>query len=287
MNSPLGLTIGPYYVHSLLALGRLANIYLATDESLGRPAALKISHTPEYSGQIFCEGRLLAQVNHPAVATVYGIICWEQRGVMAMEFLDGGTLETRLDSDRLSLAEVQQIVEELLTGLDTLSRKQIVHGDIKPANIGFTTAGQFKLFDLGISRYLEDPQADAECSLHFSGTPACVSPEQLCGLPVTVRSDIFSFGVMHYRMLTGTEPFTGETLPALLFKILHHNPPAPSMLDPRIPVHVSAAVMRALAKDPARRFEDGGQYLESLRLTEPEFPPDSAFYAVSEALANT
>jgi len=265
MSSLTGRTIGPYFVKGELGKGGCGAVYYGVDQTLNRIVALKVCADTTISTDVLREAQLLAEVNHPAVATVYAVFVWEQCPVLALEYLDRGSLETRLENGRLPLPEANKIAQCVLEGLQAIHGKEILHRDIKPSNVGLTADGRAKLFDFGISKRARDVTQILNPNAPIKGTPQCMAPEQLRGLPADVRSEVFSFGVMHYRMLTGKAPFGGDSDAAIFYQVMNGNPRPPAELYPDIPRHVSAAVMKAIQKGPEQRFQDTGQYLAALQ----------------------
>jgi len=264
MNSLTGRTIGPYLVQGELGNGGFGCVYYGVDQALNRAVVLKIC-AAAVSADVFREAQLLAEVNHPAVATVYAVFLWDDSPVLVLEYLDRGSLEARLQQGPLPLHEAERIAQRVLEGLQAIHGKQILHRDIKAGNIGLTAEGGAKLFDFGISKHAQEVTQILNPDAPLKGTLQCMAPEQLRGLPATVRSEVFSFGVVHYRMLTGLAPFQGDSDAAIYYQVMNGQPRPPAELRPEIPSHVSDAIMKALQKEPGQRFQDTGQYLTALR----------------------
>jgi serine/threonine protein kinase len=251
---------GEYELVSLLGQGGFARVFRARDKRLDRSVAIKVIRPDLMERQGFVErfrneGIALAKLRHPGIVPIFDI---RERGGLIyyiMPFVQGTTLEARMNRARLPPLESRRILSELADALAAAHRAQMVHLDIKPANVFLE--GDFQtvlLMDFGIAMALTGPIEEPSGG-PVVGTPEYMSPEQARGLPeIDHRSDIYSLGALGYRMLMGRPPFRGQTAAETLAK--HINEAAVPMRDinPTIPKELADAVMRCLSKDPADRF---------------------------------
>ncbi len=266
-------TIGHYRIRQKIGQGAMGVVYEGWDERLQRPVAVKtIDETNESSAarsRLWREARSLARVNHPNVCQVYDVL--EECGVivLVMELLDGLSLADRLLSRRIEASEALKIVRQILQALHALHDLGIVHRDLKPSNVFLTRHG-VKLLDFGLARTTDavisagSEQAATAQSIagSIAGTPLYMSPEQASGLPVGPASDIFSLGSLFYELLTGNQPFQGNSLVDILYAVLHHNPPPLS--GSREVEALDQILRRAMAKRIEDRFASALEMLESL-----------------------
>jgi len=199
------------------------------------------------------EGHLGKVLNHPNIVQVLGTGILDGAPYIMMEFLDGGTLRERITMGQpLPLPTVVNVAVQVCAALQYAHERKVVHRDIKPENIMFTSTGRVKVVDFGIARWATQ---STETSVGvILGTPWYLAPEQAKGLPVDHRTDIYSFGVVLYEMLTGRVPFDGEDPVAVMHKHVASQPQRLTNLNPAISADVEGVVLRALAKDPSRRF---------------------------------
>jgi serine/threonine protein kinase len=261
-------TIGRYSVIRELGRGAMGVVYEAGDPNLGRTVALKTVHAnaigtdAEQAGQRFKnEARAVGRLSHPNIVTVFD--AGEQDGLLyiAMELLDGETLDAHLAKHRtVALDRAIDITRQICAALDYANAKGVVHRDIKPANIILLPNGNVKITDFGLARTAEAITMTGQ----VMGTPHYMSPEQVRGRPVDGRSDLFSVGVMLYEMVTGERPFEGQSITTIMYKIVHENPTPPRALDSTIPAGLSAVIERSMAKSPEERFQTGAALVEAL-----------------------
>ncbi len=261
-------SIGRYKLVRELGRGAMGVVYEASDPNLGRTVALKtilvntIGTNPlEVTDRFKNEARAVGGLSHPNIVTVFD--AGEDNGVLyiAMECLDGATLESHLTQWRtIPLDRALNITRQICAALDYANRKGIVHRDIKPANVMLLPDGTAKITDFGLARTAEAITMTG----HVMGTPHYMSPEQVRGRPVDVRSDLFSVGVMLYEMLTGERPFEGQSITTIMYKIVHETPTPPRALDSSIPPGLSAVIERSLAKSPEDRYPNGAALVSAL-----------------------
>lgn len=269
----IGRTVGDYRVMALLGEGgQGAKVYCATDRRSGRTVALKVlprvsSAGPETAQRFRLEAQAIQRLQHPNVVQVYGFGDVEGLAFIAMEYIEGGSLEKRMKSGQpLDLALVSRWVAEIASALDDAHSQGIVHRDVKPGNVllADATAPQegerAVLTDFGIARFASLRQT---LPGKIVGTPTYISPEQAQGRKVDGRSDVYSLGVLVYEMLAGCPPFSGRTL-ALLHNHVHDRPPPIRRFNPRLSRRTQKIIGQALAKDPDKRYPTAGQFSRDL-----------------------
>jgi serine/threonine-protein kinase len=264
--------IGVYVVDVLLDRGGMGEVYRARDTKLGRDVALKVlpstfATDPERLARLEREARLLASLNHPNIAHVYGLE--ESNGVRAlvMELVEGETLADRLTQGAIPMTEALGIAHQICEALEAAHEHGIIHRDLKPANIKVRPDGTAKVLDFGLAKIAAPPSAAVMNSPTLTvsatqqglilGTAAYMSPEQASGKPVDRRTDLWSFGVVLMEMLTGRRVFTGETVSDVIAAVLK-TPPDWTALSSDTPASVRRLLRRCLDKDPRRRLDSAG-----------------------------
>ncbi|HEX7253948.1 MAG TPA: protein kinase [Thermoanaerobaculia bacterium] len=274
MAFPAGTYLGSYEVLAPLGKGGMGEVYRALDPDLGREIAIKIlppelAEDPEHLARFEREARVVASLNHPCIATIYGIHRGEQGPFLAFELIEGETLADRLVSGPLSITEALEVARQVADGLAAAHDRGVVHRDLKPSNVMITPKGRVKILDFGLAK--SDPfrigSADSVSSTVAAdaatrsglilGTPSYMSPEQARGKTVDKRTDIWSFGCLVYEALTGRRAFEGETVSDCLVAILEREPDWPA-LPPSTPPAVVKILRRCLEKDAERRLRDVG-----------------------------
>lgn len=258
MMEMTGRTIGNFRVADKLGEGGMGTVYRAVDTRAQREVALKFLR-PEIAGQpgvldrFRSEAATLAKLKHPAIAHLDTFFRDGDDFCMVMEFVPGETLETVMQGrGAMPWQEALPLVRQILEGIAHAHDLRILHRDLKPANIIITPAGKPKLMDFGVVQALGGARLTRDGRL--IGTLAYVAPERVQGKPASVRSDLYSVGVLLYEMLTGRLPFeTGSDYELLLAQV-QKNPPAPRELGIDLPSAAEACVMKAMEKDPTRRY---------------------------------
>lgn len=266
----LSLQVGKYDIQQMLGKGATGTVYLAKDTFSGREVALKtiepeVFRDPEfgtvYRAQFLNEASLAGKIRHPHIVAILDAVVEENSGHIAMELVTGGDLAQYASKDKLlPVADALQIAFKCCGALDYAFKEGIVHRDIKPANILISKGTEVKISDFGAA-FLKKSQAVQTVAM---GSPFYMSPEQIEGKELTFHSDMFSMGVVLYELLTGTRPFLGGTLEALVQKILQQDPPAPSTLREGLPKAVDALVLAALMKKPAHRHASWAEFATAL-----------------------
>ncbi len=255
---------GRYRLDDVLGRSGMSEVWRAKDLELGRDVAIKLLAPEADSARFDREARAVASLAHPNITQVYDYGDADGRPYMVLEYVSGGTLETRLQSSRpLPDDETRAIAAGVAAGLAHAHARGVIHRDLKPANILFDEDGRPKLADFGIARMAAGEGTLTEAGT-LLGTAAYISPEQAVGEPASAASDVYSFGVILYRMLTGRLPFE-STDPMEL--VMHHRrtpPPPIHAIRDDAPAALESTAMAALAKDPADRPDDGTALLADL-----------------------
>jgi DNA helicase II / ATP-dependent DNA helicase PcrA len=268
-----GALIAHYRVLEPLGAGGMGAVYKAHDEKLHRIVALKVL-TPESVSdkdrrrRFLQEARAASRLNHPHILTVFDVGDADDKPYMAMEYVEGETLRRKIDAGSLSLAEALEVAVQVAEGLTCAHDHGIIHRDLKPENLIVSRNGYAKILDFGLAKLVESRKAlvtgdSTEKTLlqvktesgTIMGTISYMSPEQLLGQRVDTRSDIFSFGIVLYEILTGRCPFRNENRIDTMHAILHVEPPAPHTLKPGLPAALEQILSRALRKSPGERYQ--------------------------------
>jgi eukaryotic-like serine/threonine-protein kinase len=265
---------GRYRLDERIAVGGMAEVWEAEDLDLERRVALKLLLGAADPERFAREARAAAALSHPAICRLYDYGEAEGRPYIVLEYLGGGTLENRLASgEPLPDDEVARIAREVASGLAHAHGRGLVHRDIKPGNVLFDERGAAKITDFGIARMLSEPTLTEAGTL--LGTAAYISPEQARGERATPASDVYAFGVILYRMLTGRLPFEAESPLELAAMHKRADPPPVSSLRSDAPPELERLATAALAKRPEERPQDGSALLAAI-----EGEPETAATAV-------
>ena len=266
-----GTTLGPYEILSPLGAGGMGEVYRARDTKLNRDVALKVlpdmfADDPDRLARFQREAKVLASLNHPNIASIYGLE--ESAGVRAlvMELVEGPTLADRIAQGPIPLDAALPIARQIAEALQAAHEAGVIHRDLKPANVKVKHDGTVKVLDFGLAKALhgdvggdplESPTQTAAVTMRgvIMGTIAYMSPEQVLGEKLDPRTDLFSFGVVLYEIATGTRPFKGNTSGAILDAVLHQSPTAPVRLNPKLPVEFERITNKALEKDCRLRYQ--------------------------------
>ena len=269
-----GTRLGPYEITAALGAGGMGEVYRARDAKLGRDVALKVlppalATDPERIARFGREAKVLASLNHPNIAAIYGFEDSAGVPALVMELIEGQTLAARIASGAIPPDEALPIARGIAEGLEYAHERGIVHRDLKPANVIVTPQGAAKILDFGLAKALAgdvsaaDPSTSPTLS-HLAtqagiilGTAAYMAPEQAKGKPVDRRVDIWAFGCVLFEMLAGRKAFDGESIAEILAAVVKEQPDWRA-LPPATPPAISALLLRCLQKDPRQRLRDIG-----------------------------
>jgi len=292
MSFPAGSRLGPYEVLAPIGAGGMGEVYKARDTRLERTVAIKVlpeafAADAERLVRFRREAKVLASLNHPHIAAIYGL---EESGgieALVLELVEGETLAERLARGPLPPDEGLEIARQITEALEAAHERGIVHRDLKPANIKLTPGGQAKVLDFGLAKAIvgdvSSPDISTSPTLTAAatqagvalGTAAYMSPEQARGKAVDKRADVWAFGAVLYEMLTGRHPFSGETVSDILASVLKTDPDW-AALPETTPAAIRRLLRRSLEKDPSKRFRDIGDARIELEEAMHGAPPDAA-----------
>lgn len=254
--------LGRYKITGLLGKGAMGYVYKGLDPAINRPVALKTirldfvtdpEELAELKERLHLEAQAAGKLSHPNIVTIYDVGSESQLQYIAMECLEGRTLEDIFRKKvKFNFKIMAQIITQICSALEYAHQHNIVHRDIKPANLMILDNYKVKVMDYGIARVDSNSMTKTGIAM---GTPNYISPEQLKGGAVDHRADLFSLGVVIYEMLVGRRPFKGENLTSLIYAIANDNPEKPSNINPDIPLLFDHIVDKALKKNPAERYQ--------------------------------
>jgi Tol biopolymer transport system component len=280
MSLAPGVRLGAYEIVARIGAGGMGEVYRARDTRLDRTVAIKIlpersASDPEFRDRFEREGRAISSLEHPHICALYDV--GEHNGVsfLVMQYLEGETLEARLQKGALPLELSMQCAIEIADALNAAHHQGIIHRDLKPGNIMLTKSGA-KLLDFGLAKsrvvrvagelsMLPTTPPNLTARGAILGTFQYMAPEQLEGVEADARSDLFSFGVVLYEMLSGTRPFAGKSQASLIAAILEHDPPPLAVDHPSIPPLLDHIIQRCLAKNPDARWQSARDLCDELR----------------------
>ncbi|HEV8118461.1 MAG TPA: serine/threonine-protein kinase, partial [Thermoanaerobaculia bacterium] len=274
MTLAAGSRLGAYEILGPLGAGGMGEVYRARDGKLGRDVAIKVlpaafAADADRLARFRREAKVLASLNHPHIAAIYGVEEADGIEALVLELVEGETLAERLAAGPLPLEEALDIARQAAEALEAAHERGIVHRDFKPANIKLTPGGQVKVLDFGLAKALaadvSSPDITTSPTLTAAatqagvalGTAAYMAPEQARGKAVDRRADVWAFGVVLYEMLTGRHAFAGDTVSDTLASVLKTDPDL-TALPEMTPAAIRRLLRRCLQKDPSRRLRDIG-----------------------------
>jgi len=267
--------IGRYEIIAELGRGAMGSVFKANDPAVGRIVALKTIHSAalsgeqaaEYRARFYREARASGVLAHPSIVPVFDVGEHEGAPFLVMEFVDCHTLDSAMKKgERFTLDRVCDIGQQLADALGYAHRQGVVHRDIKPANILMTSREVYgcerpRITDFGIAKLAA---SEITSTGQMLGTPAYMPPEQFTGAPIDGRADLFSLGVILFSLAAGEQPFLGETMTAVSYKVVHVDPIPPSKLNPAIPPALEGVILKCLAKNPTARYQTGEELAQDL-----------------------
>jgi len=260
---------GRYEIIKELGRGAMGVVYKAHDPRIDRLVALKVLRPDRVTSQDFVlrflkEAKAIGRLSHTNIVTVYDVGQDHETIYIAMEFLEGRPLDEVVREKPLPAREVINIGLQVAKALDYAHARGIIHRDIKPSNIIINDKGRIKITDFGIAR-IEDPEATKQTQAgEILGTPVYMSPEQVMGETVDGRSDLYSLGIILYQLTTGRRPFSGENIAVIFRAITQDIPPEPQTANGDLPPAFAALIMKSMAKEPEKRFQNGRQMADGL-----------------------
>ena len=272
MGLPIGTLLGTYEILAAIGAGGMGEVYEAHDNKLGRNVAIKIlpeafAHDHDRLSRFQREARMLAALNHPNIATIFGLEQSDGIHYLVMELVPGQTLAERITLGPLAIEEALKIGGQIAEAMEAAHEKQVIHRDLKPANVKVTPEGRVKVLDFGLAKAFDSDAEHLQSAPTLTsmgteagrilGTPTYMSPEQARGKPVDKRTDIWAFGCVLYEMLAGRRAFQGDTASDALAKILEREPDW-TVLPAATPAKVRELLRRCLEKDVNRRLRDIG-----------------------------
>jgi len=274
MTLAAGSCLGPYQVLAPLGAGGMGEVYRARDTRLDRVVAIKVLRAhlaadPDRRARFEREAKLISQLSHPHICTLYDVGQTEGTDYLVIEYLEGRTLANRLHKGPLSMDQALQYAIQIAGALEAAHRQGIVHRDLKPANVMLTKGGA-KLLDFGIAKAAASGTASLTAAPTLTaegmlvGTLQYMAPEQLEGLEADARSDLFAFGAVLYEMLTGRRAFAGSSQSSVIAAILDSDPPPVATVQPRTPPALDHVVTTCLAKNPDDRWQSAADVRREL-----------------------
>ncbi len=264
--------LGRYDVVAELGSGAMGTVYKGIDPKIGRTVALKVlnfknikkgSDSFQARERFMVEARATGQLSHPNILTIFDVGEEDDKAYIAMECLEGGTLEDLINEGRFkNYDEIFDITAQIAKGLFHAHSKNVIHRDVKPANIMMADGNIPKIADFGLARFTDSNLTATGTVL---GTPNYMSPEQIRGRNIDGRSDLFALGIILYEMLTGEKPFSGDSITSVIYRVVNEEPIPPKQLNMGLPDYIDRFIAKALAKNPDKRFQDGIKFTEGLK----------------------
>ncbi|MFB0507738.1 MAG: PEGA domain-containing protein [Thermodesulfobacteriota bacterium] len=267
--------LGRYKIIKEIGRGAMGVVYQGYDPKIDRIVALKtirkdrLAESRDVEDLVMRfqkEVRATGKLVHPNIIVIYDTGEDKERAYIAMEYVEGDTLENLIQKGiRFPMEKIIDMIDQICDGLEYTHRQGIVHRDLKPSNILLVHGEKVKVTDFGISKAVGASSSPLTQAGILLGTPSYMSPEQIAGMEINGRSDLFSLGIILYQLLTGEKPFVGDTIPTLLYNIVNKDPTPPSQIDSSIPPLFDEVITKALAKDPDKRYRRARDFVEDLK----------------------
>jgi serine/threonine protein kinase/Tfp pilus assembly protein PilF len=277
-KSLIGQHVGNYRIIALLGGGGMGEVYLAEDPRLERKVALKflpprVTADEQSQKRFIREAQAAAKLDHSNICAIHEVGQQGNTDFIVMQYIEGETLAARLERQSMKMSESLAITTQVAEALAEAHAHHIIHRDIKPQNIMVTPRGQVKVLDFGLAKLVSVGSVDGGKLMPsmlsapglIVGTAPYMSPQQAKGESVDVRSDLFSLGVILYECVSGKPPFSGATPMEICAQVIHLDPPAPSRFNAHVPPDLDQVILKALAKEPERRYQSAGEFLSALR----------------------
>lgn len=268
MTNGAAVLAGRFELGRVLGSGGMGTVYLAFDRAVGERVALKVlnagARDPVLSAQFVQEVRLARRITHRNVVRTHDVVALDNGWALSMEYVEGMSLAALMRRGPLPLAVALGIARQIAAGLEAAHAQGIVHRDLKPGNVLLDGRGVAKIADFGLAQ-IPGATGGSAASGQIVGTPLYMSPEQAAGRASDARSDVYAAGVMFFQLFCGEPPFDADSIRELLGKHMRQAPPRPRTLRPDLPEEIEIAILRALEKDPEKRFASAQELGEALR----------------------
>ena len=277
MSFAIGSTVGNYRIEEKLGQGGMATVYKGYHDRLDRHVAIKVLHAVFKDNESFLrrftrEAQVVARLEHSNIVPVYDFAEHEGYPYLVMRFVEGETLKGKLSQGVLSTKEIIRVANSIANGLDYAHKQGVLHRDIKPSNILLTTGGGVFIADFGLARITQSGESTMSQDM-IMGTPQYISPEQAKGnTELDGRTDIYSFGIIVYEMVTGQVPFASDTGYSVIHSQIFDPPPLPSSLNDKISPAIEAVLLKVLEKDPAERYATAGEFMAAFKQAAQDAP---------------
>lgn len=265
----IGTNVGEYRIVEKVGQGGMGSVYKAVHSKLDQVVAIKVlssefSDNPSMRSRFINEARIQAKFTHPNVVNVLNFFEIDEKAYLVMEFVEGETLEQKLErKGKLQIEEALDISYSVLNALMFMHSKGVIHRDIKPANIMFTKSGVVKVADFGIAKSVDEQTMQTKTGL--LGSVMYLTPEQILGEKTSAATDIYSFGITLYKMLTGRTPFSNKSEFEIMKSHLEQIPEQPKHYNDYIPKSLNKVIIKSISKDPKDRFSSASEFSQKLR----------------------
>ena len=277
MSFDIGTIVGHYRIEEKLGQGGMATVYKGHHDRLDRHVAIKVLHTVFKDDDSFLrrftrEAQVVARLEHSNIVPVYDFAEHDGYPYLVMRFVAGETLKERLSQGVLSTPEIIRVASRIADGLDYAHKQGVLHRDVKPSNILLTTGGGVYIADFGLARITQSGESTMSQDM-IMGTPQYISPEQAKGnTELDGRTDIYSFGIIVYEMVTGRVPFYSDTGYSVIHSQIFDPPPLPSSLNDKISPAIEIVLLKVLSKNPDERYTTAGEFMVALKQAAQDAP---------------